>query len=70
MGSNPKIGDLVRLHYAPGRRSVAPYHGQIGRVAIPAGRRGPRNHGVAIAGQIVVVPAGQLTLGSSEGHCT
>jgi hypothetical protein len=64
MISNPRAGQLVKVAYAPSRRGIAQsggllLHGQTGRIVIPS-RGKPRNHGVEIAGRIVVIPAGQL----------
>jgi hypothetical protein len=65
--SNPRIGQMVRLRYAPGRRRAAPYHDLVGRVVIVCRARRARNHGVEIDGVIVVVPAGQLQPVKTEG---
>ena len=59
MLSNPKQGQIVRLHYAEKKRAIAPYHGMAGFVVAP-GRGKPRNHGVMIDGEIIYVPAGNL----------
>ena len=65
MLSNPKVGQLVRLAYAPEKHGAAQsgglaLHGQTGRVVIASRSRKARNHGVDISGRIVVIPAGQL----------
>ena len=57
---HPRLGQQVRIHY--NRRSAAaiPYHGETGVVRIAGRGPGPRNVGVEIGGQIVVVPRGNL----------
>jgi hypothetical protein len=60
MLSRPRIGQAVRLHYAARKRKGAPHHGSLGTVVVVARGPGPRNHGVRIGGEIVVVPCGQL----------
>jgi len=57
---HPQPGQHVRIHY--NRRSAAamPHHGRTGVVRIAGRGPGPRNVGVEIGGQIVVVPRGNL----------
>lgn len=59
MLSSPKPGQLVRLRYAKKFAHLFHLHGKEGVVRI-VGKGRPRNHGVEIAGLIVVVPAGNL----------
>jgi hypothetical protein len=59
MIASPKIGQLVQVWYRPVLRDVMPYHGRIGRVVVVSRGR-PRNHGVMLDGQTVVVPCGNL----------
>lgn len=59
MMSNPSEGEWVQIRYAKRFAHLWPYHGCIGKVVI-AGKGKPRNHGIAIAGRIIVVPAGNL----------
>lgn len=63
MISNPTRGQVVQVWYSRERVERAPWafhlHGQVGRVVIVA-RRNPRNHGIHLAGRLVVVPAGNL----------
>ena len=59
MISNPRIGQLVQLHYAKKRVPFAPYHGRQG-IVVMCGKGRPRNHGVLIDGELVCVPCGQL----------
>lgn len=63
MVSNPKPGDRVQLWYAAARRPIAPHHGHLATVVTAAKGRGPRNHLVRTdAGELVIVPAGNLRL--------
>jgi len=60
---HPKFGQQVRIHYAKRGALFMPYHGQTGVVRIVAngrGVRGPRNVGVQVGDQLVVVPRGNL----------
>lgn len=59
MVSNPKPGQRVRVRYAKKRAHLFHLHDTLGVVRI-VGTGRPRNHGVEIAGVIVVVPAGNL----------
>lgn len=59
---HPKIGQRVRVHYAQRAARYMPLHGKVGVVRIVTQGRapGPRNVGVEIDGQIVVIPRGNL----------
>jgi hypothetical protein len=56
--ANPKPGQVVRIHYAA-RALPMPYHGKIGTVEIVSKGK-PRNHGIRIDGELVVIPCGNL----------
>jgi hypothetical protein len=60
MYTRPAVGQSVQLWYAAAKRPFAPHHGATGRVAVAARGPGPRNCGVVVNGQLVVVPGGQL----------
>ena len=75
---NPRKGQLVRVWYAtrskgnglPAPATFMPFHGCVGRVAI-VGHGRPRNHGVRIADELIVIPAGNLfSLGRSIPDAT
>lgn len=53
---NPRLGQVVKVWY---KNTAMPLHGKIGVVKIVS-RGKPRNHGVEIAGQLYVVPCGNL----------
>ncbi len=55
---NPRIGQLVRIHY---RKSLdaMPLQDCVG-VVVVASRGKPRNHGVEVDGKVYVVPCGNL----------
>lgn len=57
---HPKVGQHVRVHYAQRAAPHMPYHGKYGVVRIVSRGPGPRNVGVEIDGQIVVIPRGNL----------
>lgn len=60
MLTNPRPGDRVQLWYGERwRRACGHLHGRKGVVEI-ASRGKPRNHGVRVGGELVVVPAGNL----------
>lgn len=59
MISNPKPGQQVQLWYAKKAAHLWPLHGRIGVVRI-VGKGKPRNHGIEIDGQTVIVPCGNL----------
>jgi hypothetical protein len=59
MIASPTIGQLVQVWYRDGMRDVMPHHGRVGPVTV-VGRGKPRNHGVKIDGQTVIVPCGNL----------
>lgn len=65
MLTNPRQGQLVRLRYGPKYRSMARYHDQVG-VVIIVGKGKPRNHGVMIGDEVVIVPAGNLMKAKKE----
>lgn len=60
MYTRPVIGQAVQVWYAAARRPFAPHHGATGRVVAVARGPGPKNCGVVVNGQLVVVPGGQL----------
>lgn len=66
MLSSPKVGQLVQCWYAKKFAHLWPYHGKVGVVRIVGRGPGPRNHGVEIEGQLVVVPAGNLRVPKGE----
>jgi len=57
---HPRMGQRVRVHYAKRRAAVMPYQGKVGVVRVVSRGPGPRNTGVEIDGQLVVVPRGNL----------
>ena len=57
---HPRPNQKVRIHYAEKWRSVLPWHGRIGTVAIIGRGPGPRNVGVEIYKKIIVFPRGNL----------
>lgn len=59
MLANPRRGQRVRLWYRAELRGIAPYHDRTG-VVVVAGKGKPRNHGVLIDDEVVVVPCGHL----------
>lgn len=59
MLTNPRMGQPVQIWYRADLRPLMPYQGMVGRVVI-AGHGKPRNHGIEIDGQIVIIPAGNL----------
>ena len=65
---HPRPGQRVRIHYAKRSASIMPYHGKAGVVRIVCSGPGPRNVGVEIDGQTVVVPRGNLV--AVEGAAT
>ena len=64
MVSNPKVGDVVRVHYKKQAAPHMPHHGRTGVVRIASSGR-PRNHGVDIDGRIIAIPAGNLMKGGA-----
>jgi len=75
MISNPRIGSTAQIWYNKRLAPHMPYHGRIGTIVVRGGckptgdavqvcegvrPRGPRNHGISIDGQLIVVPAGNL----------
>jgi hypothetical protein len=59
MLSFPRIGQTVRVRYNPRISQWMPLQDATGVVRIHSSRR-PRNHGIEIAGQLYVIPAGNL----------
>lgn len=60
MISNPRPGQAVRVRYSVKRwRTVPRWQDAVGRVVVPSRGR-PRNHLVEIAGELIVIPAGNL----------
>jgi len=59
MISNPHVGQIVQIWYAPKWHPVAHYHGRIGVVTI-CGKGRPRNHLIETDGTAVCVPGGNL----------
>ena len=60
MIANPKPGRRVQVWYRKDRAPYMPWHGKLGVVEI-ASRGKPRNHGIRMeAGELVVVPCGNL----------
>jgi hypothetical protein len=59
MMANPKVGQTVQAWYKKSLSDYMPYHGKFGRVVI-ASKGKPRNHGVEIDGQMIVIPCGNL----------
>ena len=57
---HPRIGQRVRIHHAKRPASITPHHGKAGVVRTVSGGPGPRNVGVEIDGNMVVVPRGNL----------
>jgi len=55
----PHIGKEVQVWYRKEWASWMPYHGRIGIVKV-CSRGKPRNHGIEIAGVMVVVPCGNI----------
>lgn len=64
---NPRIGQVVRVHYAAKAAPHMPYHGQIGTVEVVCKGR-PRNHGIRIDGELVVIPCGNLQKVQETDH--
>ena len=56
---NPRIHQLVRIRYGRRLRDQMPLHDQIGRVVVRSRGR-PRNHLVQVAGELHVLPCGNL----------
>ncbi len=56
---NPRLGERVRIHYAPQYGRWMPLQDRVGTVVI-LGRGKPRNHGVEVDGRLYVVPCGNL----------
>lgn len=56
---HPRIGTDVVVWYRAGMREHMPFHARMGKVVI-RGKGKPRNHGVEIDGQMIVVPCGNL----------
>jgi ribosomal protein L21E len=56
---NPRIGQTVRIHYNAKVAPHMPYHGKTGMVEIVSKGK-PRNHGIRIDGELVVIPCGNL----------
>jgi len=57
---HPRFGQRVRVHYARHVAATMPYHGKVGVVRVASQGPGPRNVGVELAGQLVVIPRGNL----------
>lgn len=62
---NPRKGQRVRLWYRKKVCHLFPLHGKIGTVVVVFRRTrqnegSPRNHGVEVGGELVVVPCGNL----------
>ncbi|MCG3174644.1 MAG: hypothetical protein GMKNLPBB_02904 [Myxococcota bacterium] len=57
---HPRTGQAARVHYAKQPAEHMPLHGRTGVVRIVTRGRGPRNVGVEIDGQMVVIPRGNL----------
>jgi hypothetical protein len=53
---HPRLGQTVRLWY---QDRTMPFHGRIGQVVIVSKGK-PRNHGVRVGLEIVVVPCGNI----------
>ena len=56
----PKPDQAVRVHYRPSLAAIMPHEGKVGVVELVAKGPGPRNHGVRIESELIVVPAGNL----------
>jgi hypothetical protein len=56
---NPALGQRVQVWYRAKLAGFMPHHGAVGIVRV-ASRGRPRNHGIEIAGRLVVVPCGNL----------
>ncbi len=65
--SSPKTGQPVRLRYAKKRAHLFHLHGAEGVVRV-VGTGRPRNHGVEIGGEIVILPAGNLIPSPAPGE--
>jgi hypothetical protein len=60
MLANPQVGQLVRVRYGKKKSPhLMPFHDSLGIVAV-VGKGKPRNHGVLIGGEIVIIPCGNL----------
>ena len=57
---HPRAGNRVCIHYAKRAARVMPHHGMAGVVCVATSGPGPRNVGVQIGNQIIVVPRGNL----------
>lgn len=57
---NPRVGQRVQIWYAKSYCQHMPLHGRIGVVVVANMNGKPRNHGVMVDGQFVVVPCGNL----------
>ena len=64
---HPRLGRHVRLHYARHAAASMPHHGKVGVVRIVSVGPGPRNVGVEIDGQLIVLPRGNLVAVDSQG---
>jgi len=64
MLANPKLGQIVLIWYAD---KSMPYHGKYGRIVIVSKGK-PRNHGVDVDGEIVIVPCGNLRKEQTAGE--
>lgn len=60
MMANPRVGQLVRVHYRKRFAAAMPWHGAVGVVEIVSRGPGPRNHGVRINGRLTAIPCGNL----------
>lgn len=56
---NPRIGQMVRVHYGKRWKGTMPLQGRVGTVEIRCTGR-PRNHGVRIDGTLYAIPCGNL----------
>lgn len=65
---NPRIGQRVRVHYRKSWATFMPWHGRTGIVRIACRKGRPRNHGVEIDGQMIVIPCGNLVKGEEGDH--
>lgn len=62
MLANPKVGQVVTIHYAKDKRDTMPYHGHRG-IVVAVGVGKPKNHLIQIGTVQVVVPCGNLLKG-------
>ena len=66
MLANPRLGQCVRIHYAPRYGCYMPLQDRVGTVVV-VGQGKPRNHGVRIDGEVYCVPCGNLVKEENDG---